>query len=90
MSDEVLADATDGFFAGRPRPTRTERIDFLLRDVVAASWVTVEELLAVDWDVATHGEGVVGEDGDFLTMLHEEIVPIGPADSVRLVFFFDS
>jgi hypothetical protein len=91
ISDDVLEDATRPFFDETVRPSREQRLKALLQDdICAASWVTVEELLEVDWDVATHGKGVVGEQGDFLIMLHQEIVPIGPADSVRLVFFFDS
>jgi hypothetical protein len=91
ISDDVLEDATRGSFDEAMRPSREQRLNAIRQDdIVAASWVTVEELLAVDWDVATHGGGVVGEEGDFLIMLREEIVPIGPADAVRLVFFFDS
>jgi hypothetical protein len=86
ISDEVLQDATRGFFDATARPTRAERMKALMDDgIVAPSWVTVEELLAVDWDVATHGEGV----GDFLVVLREELVPIGSPAEVRLVFFFD-
>jgi hypothetical protein len=87
VSDELLADATRMF---GELGDREQRLDALLGDAVAPSWVTVEELLAVDWDAATHGEGVIGEAGDFLTMLQYEIVPIGPPDQVRLVFYFDS
>ena len=90
ISDEVLRDATTGFFGSSGQPTRAQRMNALLaNDIVAASWVTLEELLAVDWEQATHGEGVLGEEGDFLVMLREEIVPVGPPDVVRLVFFFD-
>jgi hypothetical protein len=89
MSDEVLEDATRDFFDADARPSRAKRLQVLERDVVAPSWVTLAEVLAVDWDAATHGGGVVGEAGDFLTLLHEELVPLGPPDDVRLVFYFD-
>jgi hypothetical protein len=86
LSDEVLGDLDEMFFF-YGKTTRAERLDSLKRDnVVAPSWVTVEELLAVDWEVATSGKGVE----DFLSILREELVPIGPPEQVRLVFFFDS
>ena len=89
ISDEVLEDATRGL-ASQPL-TQTQRSNALLRsDIVAASWVTLQELLAIDWESATHGEGVIGEGGDFLEILRDELLPIGEPDSVRLVFFFDS
>jgi hypothetical protein len=86
LSDTVLEDAARAFFDASAQPTREQRINALFADkIVAPSWVTLEELLAVNWDAAAHSEGV----GDFLDVLREEIVPIGPPDSVRLVFFFD-
>ena len=89
ISDEVLADATR--CPGSERWTRAQRLNVLLgTDIVAPSWVTLKELLAVDWDGATHGEGVKGESGDFVSILRDEIISIGPPDLVRIVFFFDS
>ena len=87
VSDDLLADATRMF---GDLADREEQLDALLGDAVAPSWVTLEELLAVDWNAATHGEGVVGEGGDFESILRDQIVPIGPPDQVRLVFYFDS
>ena len=90
VSDAVLEDATRDYFDASARPTRAERVKALFQGgMVAPSWVTLEELLAVDWDAATHGEGVLGEDGDFVETLRDEIAVIGPPKDVRLVFFFD-
>lgn len=93
LSDEVLEDATRLYLSGNPRATRASRLASLATEeghgeIVKPSWVTVGELLAVDWDAATEGEGLQGE-CDFLKILHEELVPLGPPDQVRLVFFFD-
>lgn len=86
LSDDVLQDLDEMFFFYGAN-TRAERLDSLRRqDIVAPSWVTIEELLAVDWEVATSGRGV----DDFVSILHDELVPIGPPSEVRLVFFFDS
>ena len=86
LSDEVLEDVGEMFFF-YGKTTRAERLASLeSQDIVAPSWVTLEELLAVDWEIATTGKGV----GDFLPILREELVPTGPPDQIRLVFFFDS
>lgn len=85
-SDAVLFEATYFLDASA---TRLERFSELLRNGESHSWLLLSELLEVDWDLATHGEGVVGEGEDFLVMLHEELVPLGPPDDVRLVFYFD-
>jgi hypothetical protein len=95
LSDGVLEDwwpleSNDAKPATHAECLRTLERRWKLGEIVAPSWVTVAELLAVDWQQATHGEGVSGESGDFLTMLHEELVPLGPPEQVRLVFFFDS
>ena len=89
LSEGVLEDSVRGPF--RERWSRAQRLKALSqKEPVAPSWVTLRELLAVDWDAATHGQGVRGEGGDFVTILKEEIVPIGPPECVRLVFYFDS
>jgi hypothetical protein len=85
LSDEVLDDLDEMFFF-YGKTTRAERLASLkAQDIVAPSWVTLKELLAVDWELATSGKGV----DDFLSIVREELVPIGPPEQVRLVFFFD-